>query len=288
MKSKDEIKRFVAETRIGTDEKRDRQVLSEVLQTHEDFKHGRSQQRSLQIWRTFMTYPRARIAAIVAVVLLLIGAFSFGGGTAAAHAVGSTLSRLKQMLTDMRTQRAHEAMSPAGPTGRRGMGARRGGASGRGSTFVGTWIASEFCVSSIPGSTEDFQRFLKEQKIEPVQASPELQVNYAPLDPEQVERIVASLQSTAVASSRVMAREGQEVTIGSRNLAALLAWRSTLTGDSRRVESSVSFQDSQNGFEIPTFTVESGGGVLMYGEIFRPAWSADIIILRFREETHNP
>jgi hypothetical protein len=63
MKPKDNTERFVANTKIDTSDKRDRRVLSEVLQAHEDFKHRKSQRPQPQIWRTIMRSNTGKLAA---------------------------------------------------------------------------------------------------------------------------------------------------------------------------------------------------------------------------------
>jgi hypothetical protein len=70
MKPRDKIEQFVAETRIGTSDTRDRQVLSEVLQAHEGFKHRKSQPQSQPyIWRTIMSSNTRKLAAAAGVIL---------------------------------------------------------------------------------------------------------------------------------------------------------------------------------------------------------------------------
>jgi hypothetical protein len=69
MKPRDNIERFVADTQIDTSDKRDRQVLGEVLQAHEDFKHGPSQKTQPHIWRTIMSTHTRKLAAAAGVIL---------------------------------------------------------------------------------------------------------------------------------------------------------------------------------------------------------------------------
>ena len=69
MKRRDNTERFVADTKIDTSDKRDRQVLSEVLQAHEDFKHRKSQKPQPQIWRTIMRSNTRKLAAAAGVIL---------------------------------------------------------------------------------------------------------------------------------------------------------------------------------------------------------------------------
>jgi hypothetical protein len=70
MKPKDKIEQFVAETRIGTSDTRDREVLGEVCQAHADFKRRQSQQHSQpHIWRVIMSSNTKKLAAAAGVVL---------------------------------------------------------------------------------------------------------------------------------------------------------------------------------------------------------------------------
>jgi hypothetical protein len=69
MTPKDNIEQFVANTRIGTSDQRDRQVLGEVLKAHEDFKHRPPQKPQPQVWSTIMKSNISKLAAAAAVIV---------------------------------------------------------------------------------------------------------------------------------------------------------------------------------------------------------------------------
>jgi hypothetical protein len=95
MKPKDKIEQFVAETEIGTSDKKDRQILNEVLQAHEDFRHSSSQQRPLQIWRTIMESKITKLAAAGIVFAVLFVSF-FGKLTQPAWAIEQAIKAIQK------------------------------------------------------------------------------------------------------------------------------------------------------------------------------------------------
>ena len=74
MKPRDKTERFVADTKIDTSDKRDRQVLSEVLQAHEDFKHRnhRNTTPNLENHNESNTRKLAAAAGVILAVALLV------------------------------------------------------------------------------------------------------------------------------------------------------------------------------------------------------------------------
>jgi hypothetical protein len=258
MKRKDKIERFVADTKIDTSDRRDCQVLSEILQAHEDFKHSQSQQQPSRVWRTFMTYPRIRTAAVVAVALVLAGAFSFGGGTVAfsqaRHAVSSTLSRLKSMLagTPVEEQRP-TALAPAQDTNPN----RR-------------TILCQARLFDISEADQDIWQRLKDQGIEFVEASADPEVYYTTLRREQTESFDASsITLRCIAAPKILFLDGDSTAIATRDSEAArglaIGLQSEVSSDGTYVRSTLSVHDGLNGFEIPDVGMETGGAILIRG-----------------------
>jgi hypothetical protein len=257
MKPKDKIERFVAETRIGTGDKRDRQVLNEVLQVHEDFKHRQPQEQQPRIWRTFMAYPRMRIAAVATVAVVLVGVFSFGGGTVAfsqaRRAVSSTLSMLKNMIAGVPTE-APRTTSPSqaldtSPNRRK--------------------ILCESRFFEVSDADPYIWQRLKDQGVTFIEASAAPKAQYATLGPEQAQSFRASITLRCIYSPTVLMLEGETaaIAIGSlgvspRGLA--IALQPEASSDGKHIQFTLSFHDGLNGFEIPDVSTEPGGAILIH------------------------
>jgi hypothetical protein len=98
MAPKDKIERFVADTNIGTRDQRDRQVLGEVLQAHEDFKRRQSQKPQSQIWRMIMGTNTRKLAAAAAVFLAVAALITISDWmTRPAWALEQTIEALKSV-----------------------------------------------------------------------------------------------------------------------------------------------------------------------------------------------
>ena len=204
-----------------------------------------------------MRHKPTRIAAVIALAVVLAGVFGLGGGSVAfsqvGHAVNSTLTRLKEMVLEIRAGRvASRAPSPpAAP------------ADAEKKTPVSN-LRAVMCTGRffrIPVTEQAVWQVLEDQGIELIQASAAPETYYAALDREQAERLENALTIEPLTSPRVLVREDHEATIGTNAFA--LAWLPSISSDGTRIESTFSFHDGDNGFEIPNISTEDGGVVLV-------------------------
>ncbi|MGE5296439.1 MAG: hypothetical protein ACM3VT_16590, partial [Solirubrobacterales bacterium] len=212
--------------------------------------------------RIIMRQKPKRIAAGIAVALLLAGLFGLGSGSVAfsqaRHAVNSTLSRLKAMITgdtDMTDMPPELEATPA-PDGRQ--------------------VVCSTRFFSVPPAERDIGQRLKDQGIELIQASADPEVYYAAISRQQAASFDVSLTLKCVAAPRVTVLEGETATFAmtdrqaARGLA--LAWQPTVSDDGTEIQSTLSVHDGSNGFEIPNIATEPGGVVLILavGVFFDP------------------
>ena len=219
-----------------------------------------------------MRHKPTRIAAVIALAVLLAGMFGLGGGSVAfsqvGHAVGSTLVRLKEMIMEIRTGEIMDR-APSPPAA----------SANADEQAPASNLRAVMCTARYFKISENEQavwQSLKDQGIGLIQASATPETYYATLDQEQVGQFEDALTVEAIASPRVMVWEGHEAMIGSGAFA--LAWLPTISSDGTRIESTFSFHDGENGFEVPNVSTEEGGGVLVRVRGTIPA-GEDILIL---------
>jgi hypothetical protein len=255
MKPKDKIERFVAETKIGTSDKRDRQVLNEVLQVHEDFKHRQPQEQQPRIWRTLMAYPKMRIAAVATVAVVLVGVFSFGGGTVAfsqaRRAVSSTLAVLKSMIAGTPMEESRPT-SPA-PVQDTNPNRRK--------------ILCKTRLFAVSEADLYIWQRLEDQGVKFIEASAAPKVHYATLGRERAQSFGASITLRCITSPTVLMWEGETANVAMVNPDAArgiaIALQSEASSDGEHTQFTLSFHDGLNGFEIPGVSAEPGGAILI-------------------------
>jgi len=108
MKPRDRIERFVADTKIDTSDKRDRQVLGEVLQAHKDSRQGTSQELQPHIWRIIMNGNTRKLAAAAGVILAVALLITMSDWmTRPAWALAQTIEALKEVKAIYIAGRVH-------------------------------------------------------------------------------------------------------------------------------------------------------------------------------------
>jgi hypothetical protein len=210
-----------------------------------------------------MKRKSTRIAAAVALAVLLIGMFGLGTGSVAfsqvGHALSSTLSLLREMIMQARTERpAAQAPLPPDPPAAN---------SGDATNAHGAAIACAARFFAISANEQGVWKSLEEQGIDLIKASADPEVYYAALTREQGAGFDDALTVKPVSSPRLIVPDG---TLGAivmtgaadtENLA--LGWQPELSRDGTQIESTISFHDGRNGFEIPSVGTETGGVILI-------------------------
>jgi len=220
-----------------------------------------------------MRYKRTKVAAVIALAFVLTGAVGLGRGSVAfsqvGQAVSSTLDRLKELIMAIRTE---EPPAPAPlPTADSDNGADEQTPA---SSVRAIMCAARFFF--VPQNQQAVWQSLKDQGIELVRASTAPETYYATLSQDEAERFEGALTVGPITSPRVMVGEGNEAMIATDVFA--LAWLPTISSDGRRIESSFSFHDGENGFEIPNVSNEDDGAVLVRVKGIIPT-GEDILIL---------
>jgi hypothetical protein len=206
-----------------------------------------------------MRQKSLKIAAIVTLAVLLMGAFSLGTGSVARsqtrHAVNATLAWLKNMIVGGEAE-APQALAPeAAQSGEQVPNPNR---------KVVTCAARFFRVLA---TDQGVWQSLRDQGIELVAVSVDPDVYYATLSREQAQAIDGALTLPCVSAPRVTVSEGDTAALAITNAqpsgGLALAWLPTVSSDGKGVQSTISFHDGHNGFEIPNAGTESGGVVLI-------------------------
>jgi hypothetical protein len=178
----------------------------------------------------------------------------------ARHAVSSTLSWLKGMVrgdtTALPPELAETGEQPPDSNGRKVLCTAR--------------------FFPVPPAERGIWQSLKDQGIELVQASADPEVYYAAISRKQAESLDASLTLKCLAAPRVMVLEGETAAIAMTNRqppsGLALGWQPMVSDDGTEIQSTISFHDGRNGFEIPNVSTEPGGVVLIraVGVFFDP------------------
>ncbi|MGE5296718.1 MAG: hypothetical protein ACM3VT_18010, partial [Solirubrobacterales bacterium] len=195
MKSAKQIEQSIRRLSIEADTETQERILRDLAQTHAQQKRKTQAFGLRHYGRLIMMQKPRRVAAGIAVALLLLGLFSLGSGSVAfsqaRHAVSSTLSRLKAMITGDTdtTDVPTELEATPNPDGREVVCATR--------------------FFSVPPAERDIWRHLKDQGIELIQASVDPEVYYAAISRQQAASLDASLTLKCVAAPRVTVLEGE-------------------------------------------------------------------------------
>jgi len=274
MKARRKVEKFIAGVEVATSARRDREVLQDVLQARTQSKQRGSQGNNPRQWRTVMRCKSTRVAAVIALVVVVAGLFGVGGGSVAfsqaGRAVNSTLTRLREMIVEIRTGEPRaQAPKPAAPSGE--VDEKSPDLNRR----IVTCAARFF---NIPQTEQAPWQSLKDQGIELIEASTDPETYYATLSREQAGHFEGVLTVGPRTSPRVTMTEGEQGMIGTDVFA--LAWSPAVSGDNKRIESTFSFHDGQNGFEIPNVSAEEGGVVLVRVRGIIPTGEDVLILLK--------
>jgi len=251
----------------------DRRIACDSTEAMEEVHRARAGSARAGVGRIIMMHKTRRVAAILAVALVLAGAVGLVGGSVAfsqaGHAVSSTLARLKEMIMEIRTGQVRE-QSPLPAASNEAE-----------EPAPNPDVRAVMCVArffNIPASEQAAWQSLREQGIEMVKASAAPETYYATLSREQAERVESALTVGPITSPRITMWAGNEGMIGTDVFA--LAWLPTISSDGKQIESSFSFHDGENGFEIPSVTADEGGVILVRVKGIIPTGEDILILLR--------
>ena len=207
-----------------------------------------------------------RIAALIAVGIVLLGTFTLGRSSAAfsqvEEAVSSTLARLKDIVVGIRASKPEQEiresdLPPVAGINEETSEVEKEPASAPGaiSAQMQLWVST---------SEADTARLLAEQQIDLARAGTDPNVCFAVLGPEAVESLSTLLQSASgvrlVSSPRITVGDGGQGMLGTQAFA--VAWQPTLTDDGQ-MEVNLAVHNGENGFELPTLCVQIGEALLI-------------------------
>jgi hypothetical protein len=250
----------------------DHHILQDPTAAMEEARGAGAAPARAGVRRMIMTHTTRRVAAFVALTLLLAGASGLGGGSAAfsqaRHVVSSTLARLQEAILRIRTGApAVEAPLPPAPSA---------DTDEQAPDFDVRAVLCAARFFAIPAGDEAVGQALQDQGIELIKASASPETCYATLRREQVEGLENALTVSPITSPRVVVGEGREAMIVTNVFG--LAWLPIVASDGTRIESTFSFHDGQTGFEVPSVSAEEGGAILVHVKGIMPT-GEDVLIL---------
>jgi hypothetical protein len=266
MKSAEQIEQSIRRLNLESSPERREGVFRDLVEAHTRPKEKRPAFGRWSLRRTIMTQGTRRIAAVIALAIVLVGTLSLGTGSVAlsqaGHAVNSTLARLRAIIAG--TDEEPEAQSPDLPN--------KTGAETPNPHRKAIQYAAR--IFRIPENETGVRQSLKDQGIELVKVLTDPEVYCVILSREQGESFDASVTLQSFTSPRVMVSEGDTATIAlteanpRRGLA--LGLLASVSSDGKEVQSTISFHDGHDGFEIPNVSTESGGVVLILAKRMLP------------------
>ena len=259
MKSAEQIEQSIRKLRVEAGAERREHTLHDLVEAHTRQKEKMQAFSLLSYGRTIMIQKPKRAAAVIAFALLLVGVLSLGTSSVAfsqaRRAVSSTLSMLKDLMAGKVSEEPHTT-SP-------------GSAEGKGQT-TNPNRRKVLCTAkffAVGEAEQDVWQRLKGQGIEFVEVSADPEVYYATLGPEQAGSFDASITLKCVAAPTVLMWEGQTAAIASTNPETArglgVGLRPEVSSDGKHIQSTLSFHDGLNGFEIPNVSTEPGEAVLI-------------------------
>jgi hypothetical protein len=273
MKSVEQIKQSFRKLNVEAASTRRVQTLRDIVAAHTRRKQNPPAFRRRTLGRIIMTHRTRRIAAMVALAVLIAGALGLGTGSVAfsqaGHAVNSTLAWLRQAVVGSRPgePRIEPPALPAaaGDADEQTPNASRKDVSYRASFF------------RVPESETGLWQSLKEQGVELVKASTNPEVYYAALTRAQGESFDASINGSTnlrrLSSPNLTVADGEMATLSLTDshpqqgpVGFALGLVPAVSSDGKEAQSTISFHDGHNGFEIPNVSTESGGVVLLRAE----------------------
>ena len=266
------VEQYVENLGSQPDGQMDRRIIQDSTRVMEETYQASTPPVRTGIRGTIGAHGARRVAAIVALAIVLVGAVGLRGAGVAfsdvGHAVSSTLDYLKESIMAIRTgeRKVHAPLPPAASDQAR-------------EQTPDCDLRAVVCAArffSIPRNEQALWQSLREQDIELIPASTDPETHYATLSSEQAERFEGALTTGPITSPRVTSLEGELVTMTTNVFA--LAWLPTISSDGERIKSTFSFHDGENGFEIPNISAEDGGVILVRVRGIAPT-SEDLLIL---------
>jgi hypothetical protein len=260
MKSAEQIEQALRRLDLqATAEDRER-TLRDLVAAHAQYKGKKPALHDRHLGRRIMRQKSVKIAAAIAFALVLIGAIDLGTGAVAfsqaRRAANSTLAYLRELITGTRVEEPRAALPVVDEE-----------------TINPEHKAEISYAARFYWVLEDEQgvwQSLHEQGIEFLQASTAPEVYYAVLGREQATALDGFVTLRCFCSPHVIVLEGETAAFaltdaqpseGRQGLA--LGLLSIVTSAGREIQSTLSFHDGQNGFEIPNVCTEPGGAVLI-------------------------
>jgi len=259
MKSAEQIEQSLRRLNVEAGTAGREQTLRDLAEVHARHKENLAAAHHGRLRRTIMTCGTRRVAAAIGIGALLIGVLGLGTGSVAfsqaGHAINTTLAWLRQaVIGPMPGEPSVEA--PTAPE------------------RIADTDSAAVCYAArffpVPEEETGVWRSLQDQGIKLIKVSTDPEVYYAALTRAQAESFDASVALRCLSAPRVtvsagtlamMALTDSDPQKGRQGFA--LGLLPVLSSGHEEIQSTISFHDGHNGFEIPNVSTESGGVVLI-------------------------
>jgi hypothetical protein len=279
MKSAEQIKQSFRKLNVEAASTRREQTLRDIVAAHTRRKQNPPAFRRRTLGRIIMTHRTRRIAAMVALAVLIAGALGLGTGSVAfsqaGHAVNSTLAWLRQAVVGSRPGEPR-IEPPVLPAAASDADEQTPNASRKAVSYAARFFR-------VAESEASLWQSLKDQGIELVKASTNPEVYYATLTRAQGEAFDASINASInlrrLSSPNLTVADGEMVTLSLTDshppqglVGFALGLVPAVSSDGTEVQSTISFHDGRNGFEVPNVSTESGGLILIRAKGIFSGW----------------
>ncbi len=259
MKSAEQIEQSVRRLDVAASEEEHERTLRDLIGAHTRQKEKTPASSRQSLGRTVMRHKSLRIAAAVALAVLLVGAICPSTGSVALsqthHVVNATLAWLKSMIVGGEAE-TPPALPPRADRARE--------QTANPNLRVVSCAARFFRV---PADNQGVWQSLRDRGVELVAVCTDPEVYYATLSREQAASVDGSLTLQCISAPRVTMMEGDTAALALTNTqpssGLALGWLPVVSSDGKEVRSTISFHDGLRGFELPNVSTESGGVVLL-------------------------
>ena len=270
MNPENKIRKLIEESKITTNAQTEKTILSDAVEQMNKLKPQKSVLCGLYVWRMIMENKRARLAAMLALIIVItIGIFQFDQTGTALGQVKSAIHARLLYLKELVAGTNQSAPSPS--SGQRGgRGVRRGqqAANNKTQDSVPNDIIINMLFLTIERKHEDLYSFFNKEKIKlnTVRNNPEIW--YTKLASSQIERFKELAytidESKLRAKPKIGLKDGQEVILRSSDREDVFAFSAIANKlNNNDVEWSFASLFGQSEMEIPSVITQSNEAVLL-------------------------
>ena len=269
MNPEEKIKNLIEESKISTDTQTEKKILDDSLMYLDKLKQQKMPLSGLYIWRIIMENKKARLAAKVAIVIvIIIGIFQFDQTSIALGQVKTAIHERLLHLKELIYGTNQPAPSPlSGQRGGRGA-RKRGNYNNETPAALSNNIIINMLFLTIEGKQEDLYDFFNKEKIKLNIVQNNQEIWYTKLDLSQIERfrkLAYTIDEPKLrAEPKIGLKNGQEGILRSTGKNEVFAFSIVANIlDNNDIELSLASLFGQSEMEIPSIKTTRNEAVLL-------------------------